>query len=70
IEVKKAELDLWYNILDACRGGRRTGLGITALGDTLAALGIKYGNKKSIQITEEIYKTLKLGSYKESVEMA
>lgn len=69
-DVKQTELNLWTRILKMCQSGRRTGLGITALGDTIAALGIKYGSKKSISITEDIYKTLKLGSYRSSVDMA
>jgi ribonucleoside-diphosphate reductase alpha chain len=70
IDVKRIEVDLWKNMRRACERGRRTGTGITALGDTLAALGIKYGSKKSIETTEEIYRTLKLACYRASVEMA
>jgi ribonucleoside-diphosphate reductase alpha chain len=68
--VKSRELELWKKMKDACANGRRTGTGITALGDTLAALGYKYGSNKSIEVTEEIYKTLKLGAYRSSVDMA
>jgi len=70
ITIKKPELDLWENIKIKCKEGRRTGLGLTGLGDTLAALNIKYGSKKSINTTEEIYKFLKFGAYTSSVEMA
>lgn len=69
-EVKKNELNLWQNIRTACVNGRRTGTGITALGDTLAALGYKYGSDKAIALSAEIYKTLKLGAYESSVDMA
>jgi ribonucleoside-diphosphate reductase alpha chain len=69
-DVKSIELKLWENIKNACQNGRRTGLGITALGDTIAALGVKYGSEESIKITEEIYKTLALNSYKSSIIMA
>ena len=69
-EVKKAELDLWKNMKRVCEGARRTGTGITALGDALAALGIKYGSTKSINTTRMIYKALKLACYRSSVEMA
>ncbi len=69
-DIKAVELLLWKNMKKMCSTGRRTGTGITALGDTLAALGIKYGSKKSIDTTEEIYKTLKLSCYKSSVKMA
>lgn len=68
--IKTKELRTWQRILEACINGRRTGTGITALGDTLAALGIKYGSQASIEMTEEIYKTLKLGAYRSSVDMA
>ncbi len=68
--IKEVELNLWKETVKKCESGRRTGTGITALGDTLAALGIKYGSKKSIETVDEIYKTLKLGCYESSVEMA
>jgi ribonucleoside-diphosphate reductase alpha chain len=68
--VKKIEVDLWNNIKKACINGRRTGLGITALGDTLAALDIRYGSKESIKMTEEIYKALAVNSEKSSCIMA
>jgi len=68
--VKSRELELWHKMKKACSNGRRTGTGITALGDTIAALGYKYGSNKSIDVTEEIYKTLKLGVYRSSVDMA
>lgn len=68
--VKNNELNMWLKIKKNNDEGRRTGTGITALGDTLAALGIKYGSEESIIVTEEIYKTLKLGCYESSVEMA
>ncbi len=70
IEIKRNELDLWKNMKRACGRARRTGTGITALGDTLAALDINYGSTKSIYVTEEIYKTLKLACYRSSVDMA
>jgi ribonucleoside-diphosphate reductase alpha chain len=69
-DVKRREIELWNNILKACRDGRRTGTGITALGDTLAAMGIGYGTEEGVAMTERIYKTLKFGAYVSSVEMA
>lgn len=69
-DVKKIELDLWKRLRKNCTEGRRTGLGITALGDTLAALGVRYGSEKSIKVTEEIYKTLALGAYRSTCVMA
>lgn len=68
--TKATELELWQNILKYCLLGRRTGLGITGLGDTLAALNIKYGSDQSIKTTESIYETLKIHAYKSSIEMA
>lgn len=69
-EVKNIELKLWEQFLESCSSGRRTGTGITALGDTLAALNIKYGSKESIKISEEIYKQLMINCYKSSSIMA
>jgi ribonucleoside-diphosphate reductase alpha chain len=69
-ELKRTELEMWQKVRKSCENGRRTGSGITALGDTIAALGLKYGSNKSIKITEKIYRTLKLGCYRSSVDMA
>jgi len=69
-EVKDTELQLWKRVRESCANGRRTGLGITGLGDTLAALGIKYGSNQSIEETERIYKTLKFAAYRSSIDMA
>lgn len=68
--IKKRERDLWLKIKDACRDGRRTGLGPTAIGDSLAALNLKYGSNASIKAVEEIYSTICHGSYEMSVELA
>tara|TARA_R100000664_G_C2759500_1_gene149384 strand:- start:6201 stop:8699 length:2499 start_codon:yes stop_codon:yes gene_type:complete len=70
IEIKRIELDLWKKVREQARKGRRTGLGITALGDTLAFLGIKYGSDKAVNMTEKIYETLCISSYRSSCEMA
>lgn len=69
-EVKVIEKNLWLKIKKACIDGRRTGLGITALGDCLAYLGIRYGSEESIEMTEKIYKALAINSYKSSCLMA
>jgi len=69
-ETKRTEKNLWEKIKSACFRGRRTGLGITALGDTLAAIGIKYGSLESIDVVEKIYKTLEIAAYEASIEMA
>jgi ribonucleoside-diphosphate reductase alpha chain len=68
--VKRIELDLWKNVKEQAVAGRRTGLGITGLGDALAYMGIKYGSENSIKMTEKIYKNLSLNAYRSSCEMA
>lgn len=70
IEIKKDELSLWKKIKQKCIEGRRTGTGITALGDTLAALKIQYGSQDGLGVVDKIYKTLKLACYRSSVDMA
>ncbi|NDB05184.1 MAG: ribonucleoside-diphosphate reductase, adenosylcobalamin-dependent, partial [Acidimicrobiia bacterium] len=69
-DVKQSELNLWNKIREAALGGRRTGLGVTALGDTLAAMGFVYGSDHSIQMTESLYKALALSAYRSTVTMA
>ena len=69
-EVKAIEKDLWIKIKDMALKGRRTGLGVTAVGDTLASLGIEYGSDKSIKIVEKIYKTLCINAYRSSCHLA
>ncbi len=68
--VKRSELELWEKIKEAAQNGRRTGLGVTGLGDTLAMLNLTYGSEESISETEEIYKALCLSSYSSSCELA
>jgi ribonucleotide reductase alpha subunit len=68
--IKQIELDLWNNVLQAAENGRRTGTGETAIGDVIAALGIKYGSQDSIDLVDKIYKTMKLSAYRCSVDMA
>lgn len=70
IEAKQVELNLWKKIKDMNISGRRTGLGITALGDALAMLGIKYGSTESIEMTRQIYRALAIGSHTSSCIMA
>lgn len=68
--IKAPELSLWEKIYKTAENGRRTGLGITALGDALAYLGLRYGSDASIAATEQIYRSLALSSYRASVDMA
>lgn len=69
-ETKRTERKLWEKIDVKCREGRRTGLGITAEGDMLAGLGLRYGNEDAIQFAVEVQKILCLTAYRSSVEMA
>ena len=69
-EVKFVEKNLWKKIREANIGGRRTGLGITALGDCLAMLNIKYGSKESVAMTGKIYRALAVGAHTSSCILA
>jgi len=69
-EVKEIEKNLWLNIETQAILGRRTGLGVTAVGDALAALGIRYGSNKSISVVEDFYKTLTINAYRSSCMLA
>ena len=70
IDIKRTELNLWEKIYVKCIEGRRTGVGITAEGDMLAALGIKYGTIDATNFCENIHKKLALSAYRSSVDMA
>ena len=69
-EVKLAELNLWNKIKSKTLGGRRTGLGITAEGDMLAALGLIYGTDKALEFAVDVQKALALEAYRSSTIMA
>ena len=69
-EIKRVEKNLWLNIKMKCLEGRRTGFGITAEGDMLAALGLKYGSEEAINFSVEVQRTLALSAYRSSVTMA
>lgn len=69
-EIKRVELNLWKKIKDKCEKGRRTGLGITAEADMLAALGIRYGTKKANEFSNDLHMKLKHAAYGSSCEMA
>jgi ribonucleoside-diphosphate reductase alpha chain len=70
VEVKGVELRLWQNIRKKALEGRRTGIGITAEGDMLAALGTRYGSEEAINFSTEVHKLLALEVYRSSVDMA
>ncbi len=69
-EVKRVERKLWENIRIKAEEGRRTGIGITAEGDMLAALGLTYGTDNATDFSTEIHKTVALEAYRSSVAMA
>ena len=69
-DVKRTEKELWLKIKDRSSEGRRTGLGITAEGDMMAALGLRYGSEEAIAFSVEVHKNLALAAYRSSVEMA
>jgi ribonucleoside-diphosphate reductase alpha chain len=69
-EIKANELALWEGILEKCINGRRTGLGITALGDCIAMQNIAYGSDEGLAFVDKVYQTLRNEAYKSSVIMA
>lgn len=69
-EVKSTERNLWLKIKSKTAKGRRTGVGTTAEGDMLAALGLKYGTPEATDFSEKVHKTLALAAYRSSVDMA
>lgn len=69
-EVKATEVNLWKKIQHMAEAGRRTGVGITAEGDMLAALGLRYGTQEATDFAVEVQRTLAVQAYKSSVEMA
>ncbi len=69
-EVKQTEINLWHKIRNKAVQGRRTGVGITAEGDMLAALGLRYGSDEGIAFAVDIHKTVALEAYRASVHLA
>lgn len=69
-EVKETEYHLWEKIKRKSSMGRRTGVGITAEGDMLAALGLRYGTEEATDFSVLVHKTLALNAYRSSVTMA
>ena len=68
--VKRIELELWQKIKNQTSLGRRTGLGVTAMGDAIAMMGMKYGSDESVEFVEEIYRQLAINSHKSSCILA
>lgn len=69
-EVKGSEEHLWEKIYKKTGQGRRTGVGITAEGDMLAAMGLRYGTEEATAFSEKVHKTIALMAYRSSVNMA
>jgi ribonucleoside-diphosphate reductase alpha chain len=70
LEIKRVEKQLWENIRLKAEEGRRTGIGITAEGDMLAALGLQYGSDDAIDFSVEVHKTIAVEAYRSSVFLA
>ncbi len=69
-EIKRTEENLWEKIKEKAVKGRRTGVGITAEGDMLAALNLRYGSENATDFSVLVHKTLAVEAYRSSVEMA
>tara|TARA_R110002050_G_scaffold536_7_gene3823 strand:- start:3359 stop:5986 length:2628 start_codon:yes stop_codon:yes gene_type:complete len=69
-DTKAVEYNLWTNIKEKAQQGRRTGIGITAEGDMLAALGLRYGSEDANKFSIEVHKTIALEAYRASVHTA
>ncbi len=69
-DIKTVERNLWYNIRKKANEGRRTGVGTTAEGDMLAALGLRYGSDIAVDFSVEVHKNTALAAYRASVDMA
>jgi len=69
-EIKRVEINLWEKIKKMAINGRRTGIGITAEGDMLAALGLRYGSETAVEFSVEVHKIVALEAYRGSVILA
>ncbi|MEI7829240.1 MAG: adenosylcobalamin-dependent ribonucleoside-diphosphate reductase [Prolixibacteraceae bacterium] len=69
-QIKQVELNLWEKIKEKAVNGRRTGIGITAEGDMLAALGLRYGSENAIDFSVEVHKIVAIEAYRGSVMLA
>lgn len=68
--VKAIELDMWKKVRETLVLSRRTGLGMSAVGDTIAMLGMTYGSPESIEFVEKLYKTFSVNAHASSIELA
>lgn len=69
-DIKTTEYNLWKKIRKTCQEGRRTGVGITAEGDMMAALGLRYGSDEAIEFAVKVHRSVALNAYRSSVDMA
>jgi ribonucleoside-diphosphate reductase alpha chain len=69
-EIKLVEINLWEKIKNMAINGRRTGIGITAEGDMVAALGLRYGSEEAVEFSVEVHKIVALEAYRGSVQLA
>ncbi|MDY3913938.1 MAG: ribonucleoside-diphosphate reductase, adenosylcobalamin-dependent, partial [Phocaeicola sp.] len=69
-EIKSTEKHLWEKIYTKTSQGRRTGVGITAEGDMLAALGLRYGTEEATEFSEKVHRTIAIEAYRSSVHLA
>lgn len=69
-DVKAIERSLWQKIRHACVTGRRTGTGVTAVGDAVAAMNMRYGSDQSVDFVERVYRELAIGCYQSTVQLA
>ena len=69
-EIKLVEINLWEKIKNMAVNGRRTGIGITAEGDMVAALGLRYGSEEAVEFSVEVHKIVALEAYRGSVQLA
>ena len=69
-EIKRVEINLWEKIREMAINGRRTGIGITAEGDMLAGLGLRYGSEAAVEFSVEVHKIVALEAYRGSVMLA
>ena len=68
--VKRTEYELWEKIMAKTLKGRRTGVGVTAEGDMLAALGLRYGTEEATEFSEKVHSVIAVEAYRSSVQMA
>ena len=68
--VKRTEYELWEKIMNKTLMGRRTGVGVTAEGDMLAAIGLRYGTEEATEFSEKVHSVIAVEAYRSSVQMA